>query len=120
MKDANKMTPQELRALADSKEAKARKVEVPKPDKYGKLKQDVYWFYDELDASGYVAGSGWTLLTKSEIDDVLYANGPVIGKGEPFECYTDRGHEAWYGGCIDSDVVNADWAEVHLRIKRNK
>ena len=111
MKDANFMTPDELRALADKKEAEDVIA------KTGELKHDLYCF-DEHDITFKLHEMDW-MITKEEFDsflDYVSKSTPMeLKKGTPFVCFMEDGEESWYDDVnYGIEGVGSDWAEKHL------
>lgn len=126
--DANQMTPDELRALADEKE------EQSKPIKKATLKHDLYRFDSD---SGFPYGTvrlaipekfknHW-LYTKEERDEILqFFKSQIeenfiltLEKDAKFLCFSYEGTEQWED--VEFNEVEADdnWAKTHLaNIKR--
>ncbi len=110
-----KMTPQELRDLADKMEEEA------KIRKKGYLKFDLYNF-DSDRGHGMVYerdwGSFW-LLTKGEqekiIEDFKNRFSLVLKKGSEFVCYIVDGEEEWYDNLnYGVEAVDKVWADKYL------
>ena len=122
--DANQMTPDELRALADEKE------EQSKPIKKATLKHDLYRFDSD---SGFPYGTirlaipekfkhHW-LYTKEERDEILENFKSQINdcfkhtldNGTEFLCFKYDGKEQWEDADF-GEIEGADnnWAKTHL------
>ena len=116
MRDAETMTPQELRALAEMKEQEDRVV------RRGELKHDLYSFNDGSTKFDYM-NHGFNDFYFSEetkgmvIDKFISLFEPVLKKGTPFVAYYDKMSDCcnWYDdvgyGIEDKDD---DWAKEHL------
>jgi hypothetical protein len=113
MKDANQMTPEELRALADQKE------EGEKPIKTGELKHDLYCF-DSNAVKYHMNNMEYWMVTKEEVDLFIATVEKLccsldLKKGAKFICFLEDGGESWYDDVnYGVEGVGADWAEKHL------
>jgi len=102
MKNADLMTPEELRALATEKE----KNEVPV--KTGTLKHDLYQlehpYTDEFSLN--------TLSRIRNIKKKMFRL--VLEKGTEFICYMFEGEELWFEFNGTVEEATAEWAHQHL------
>jgi hypothetical protein len=99
MRDANKMTPKQLRDLADQIQRDEYEKHRKKPIRLGKLKHDVYWFNNiEEHSTG--------LLSKRQVMEAVN-DSKAIAKGAEFECY------------VDEDGIEY-WMEEHMTITKIK
>lgn len=114
MKDANLMTPEQLRKLADEKEASN------KPCKMGFLKHDMYEFYDEK-----YPRPKYMKCTKENKDKIIQEFSEkfekIAEKGAKFVCYKDEerariaGTEyLWYDENGFFEEMDDEWAKENL------
>ncbi len=114
MKDANQMTPEELRALADQREFDI----VDKVIKTGELKHDLYYF-DFKDVSSLAQDMEFW-ATKEELDifikDVMsLAPSLNLKKGDSFSCYHYSYEDMWFDDDgVGMEEMPNEWAEKHL------
>lgn len=116
MKNADEMTPEELRRLADEKEFE----EQYKVVKTGILKHDLYYI-DEDPIK--VSTNGVGVVTKERWDEILknlLKTEPCLEKGDTFECYLEDGEEYWHDedGYVEGE--SAEWAKEHLDVEEVK
>jgi len=117
MKDANFMTPDELRALADEKEAESVIA------KTGELKHDLYCFDIRDGINRLLRDADW-LITESEknnfVDKISELIKIELPKGTPFVCFMENGEESWYDDInYGVEGVGSDWAKEHLTNIKN-
>lgn len=116
MKNAEDMTPDELRALADQKEAGTKR----KPVKRGVLKHDLYFIdsnaqrdIDELFGSYTLTWDDMHTAIKDVTD-----HAPVLCSGSEFLCYLVHGIEKWWDNedevAQGIECEDSNWAEEHL------
>lgn len=113
--DANSMTPQQLRKLADEKE------ENSKPIKEGFLKEDLYSF--DGDSSNYnayfIKHRDFWLYSKKTKDEIIkdFASkfALVLKAGTKFVCFLDKGKETWFDDVnYGVESMSEEWAEKYL------
>jgi len=119
MKNADLMTPNELRALAKAKEKSIN--EEDKVVKTGILKHDLFCYpidFGYNDGVSYYYPANWP-ATKKEIRDIIlnFKNRccVILPKGTKFLCFIVDGEESWYDE--ENRVVvdtTKEWAEEHL------
>lgn len=111
MKDADSMTPEELRALANKKEED--EILNPTVKKTGVLKHDLYThnLYN-ISKDTILKELDW-LTTKEEIDKVMgsFKIEKVLLAGTVFECY---GEDDWNDTIGETDCMPDWWADLHL------
>jgi hypothetical protein len=108
--DAEKMTPAELRKLADTKEQKGDEFV-----KEGFLKHDLYE-YNENSNINLSIYDFW-LFTKEDMDELLAIPRfeKVLSKGTRFICFIDNDEENWYDNIeYGIESMSSEWAEEHL------
>lgn len=113
--DANSLSPDQLRALADQKEQEA------KVRKIGFLRHDLYDFPSVVGYSGlhYHRGDIQFPLTPAERDDAIkkFTRGfkMILPRGLRMNCYLIDGEEVWSDDDGNLEIINdARWVEKHL------
>ena len=109
MKNADAMTPAELRALAEEKENESRVV------KTAVLKHDLYYVgeyevrFDIPDC--FLTDEGIENI-KNQVEQLKQS--PIIPKGTVFSCYLSYGQESWCDALGEVEGKDEYWAAKHL------
>jgi len=111
--DANLMSPEALRELADKKE--------DFPVKEAFLKQDFYWIESNDSKLQKIVAEAedYSRLDASKLASLKHQFSTLftisVKKGTRFVCYIEDGRECWYDDTnFGIENMNGDWAKQHL------